>query len=40
MAAMVSLNVGGKHFDSSPETLSKAQYFKAICSGDQSVDVS
>ena len=39
MAAMVSINVGGRHFDSSPDTLSKAQYFEPYLSGDYSVDV-
>ena len=32
-AAMVSLNVGGKHFDSSPDTLIQAQYFEPYLRG-------
>ena len=32
-AAMVSLNVGGKHFDSSPDTLIQAQYFEPYLQG-------
>ena len=38
-AAMVSLNVGGKHFDSSPDTLSKALYFQPYLQGDASMAV-
>ena len=33
-AAMVCLNVGGRQFDSSPDTLSKALYFEPYLSGD------
>ena len=39
-AAMVSLNVGGKQFDSSPDTLSKALYFQPYLQGDASMAVS